>query len=241
MTKQGLKYLAVLTVCLSAPLLVRAQNLAIVSPNQSVAAAKAADFNYDVFYKNKLELSVEMGVLPGNIPFAYDGLVGGDYKQNPLHYTLVPVFTSLRWQMGKVSGPGFLRGNTDLTVTGSYTAIPRGAETHYGAVDLGFRRNFVHRNWRVTPYVELRLGAGLIDAQEPFGNTYAQGQDFTFTLFNGFGARYNFNGRCSMELAGVYMHVSNAYMSEPKYDDNGINVLGPWIGFNMRLGHARRH
>jgi hypothetical protein len=36
------------------------------------------------------------------------------------------------------------------------------------------------------------------------------------------------------------MHVSNAYMSEPKYDDGGINVVGPWIGFNMRMGDARR-
>jgi hypothetical protein len=219
----------------------------------SRAAAKAApavkprDPNEDVYYRNKVELSMEMGVLPINIPFVFDALVGSAYTQNPTHYTLVPLFPSLRWQMGKINGPGILRGNTDLTVTFSVTAIPRGPENIYDAFDLGFRRNFVHRNWKVAPYFETREGAGFINAQEFNENTlsslpgdaYAQGQNFTFTLMVGFGARYNFNGKYSAEVGGMYMHVSNLYLSEPKWDDNGINVCGPWIGFNMRLSKPK--
>lgn len=205
-----------------------------------LAPSKPADFNEEIYYRNKLEYSVETGVLPINIPFVFDVFLGDEYSQKPLHYTLVPVFPSLRWQMGKLNGPWILRGNTDLTVTLSYTAIPRGPETRYGAFDLGFRRNFVPRNWRAAPYFETRVGAGFINAKEPEGVMYAQGQDFTFTLMVGSGARYNFNPRYSMELGFEYMHVSNMYESEPKYPDNGINVWGPWIGFNMRVGQPKQ-
>jgi long-subunit fatty acid transport protein len=62
----------------------------------------------------------------------------------------------------------------------------------------------------------------------------------TFTLMLGSGARYNFNQKWSMEIGATYMHVSNLFLSEPKYDDNGINVTGPFLGVNMRLGKPRR-
>jgi hypothetical protein len=141
--------------------------------------------------------------------------------------------------MGKLNGPGILRGNTDLTASLSFTVIPRGPETRYGAFDLGVRRNFVHRNWRPAPYFEFRAGAGFINAQGPHGAQLAQGQDFTFTLMLGSGIRYNFNPRYSMAVGATYMHVSNLYLSEPKYIDNGINVVGPLVGFNMRLGKPK--
>jgi hypothetical protein len=197
-----------------------------------------ADFNTDIYYRNKLELSFETGALPINIPFVFDVFEGNNYTQKPLHYTLVPIFPSLRWHMGSIRGPGILRGNTDLTATLSLTAIPRGPETRYGAFDLGVRRNFVYRNRRVAPYFEFRTGAGFIDAKGSHV-TWAQGQDFTFTLMLGSGVRYNFNPRYSMTVGPAYMHVSNLYMSEPKYLDNGINVWGAMIGFNMRLGKPK--
>ena len=109
----------------------------------------------------------------------------------------------------------------------------------YGAFNLGVRRNFVHSDWRTAPYFEFRAGAGFIDAKGPDGVTWAQGQDFTFTLWLGAGVRYNFNPRYSISLGPSYMHVSNAFMSEPKYLDNGINVTGGMIGFNMRLGKPK--
>ncbi len=200
---------------------------------------KRTDFNSDVYYRNKVEFSLESGVLAYDLPFIFDVFVGGDYSINPQSYTLVPVFPSVRWQMGDVRGPGILRGNTDMTFTLSVTAIPRGPENLYDAFDLGFRRNFVQPNWRVSPYFEVRIGAGFLDAQEPYGNDYAQGQDLTFTIMTGTGFRYNFNGRYSMAIGATYYHVSNAYLSEPKYDDNGINVVGPLLGFNMRLSKPR--
>jgi hypothetical protein len=56
----------------------------------------------------------------------------------------------------------------------------------------------------------------------------------------GSGVRYNVSPKYSVAVGCSYMHVSNAYMSLPNYDDNGINVYGPMIGFNVRLGRPRR-
>ncbi|MBT9330630.1 acyloxyacyl hydrolase [Paracidobacterium acidisoli] len=197
------------------------------------------DFNRQIYYRNKIELSLENGWLPNNIPFVFDFLVHSPYTTWPLHYTLVPNIASIRWQVDNINGPGPLRGNTDLTFSGSYTAIPRGPETRYFAFDFGIRRNLVQPRWRIVPYFEARGGAGNINAKGPDGVLYAQGQDLTFTLMMGSGARYNFNPKYSIAAGMTYMHVSNFYLSEPRYEDFGINVYGPIVGINMRLGKPR--
>ena len=197
------------------------------------------DFNRNIYYKNKLEYSLESGWLPYNIPFVFDFLVGSRYAGWPLHYTLVPNIASVRWQLDNIWGWKFLRGNTDFSFSGSYTAIPRGAETRYYAFDYGIRRNFIPPRSRIVPYVEGRGGIGNIDARGPYGVEYAQGQDMTFTLMVGSGARYNFSPRFGVGAGVTYMHVSNFYLSEPKYEDFGINVYGPMVGLYMRLGKSK--
>lgn len=201
----------------------------LVQPSDETSRdSKPADFNRDIYYKNKLEYSLETGWLPFNI-FAW-----------PLHYTLVPIIASLRWHVDGIGGPWTLHSNTDLTFSGSFTVIPRGPETRYAAFDFGIRQNFVPPRWRVAPYFEARGGIGNINAKGPEGVQYAQGQDLTFTFMTGTGARYNFNPRYSIAVGVTYMHVSNAYLSEPKYTDYGINVCGPIFGLNMRLGKQKR-
>lgn len=202
--------------------------------------SKPTDFNRDIYYRNKLEFSLETGWLPINIPFVFDFLVGSAYTTWPLHYTMVPNIASIRWHVDGIGGPSILRGNTDFTFSGSYTAIPRGAETRYFAFDYGIRQNFVQPRWRIVPYFEARGGIGNINAKGPYGVLYAQGQDMTFTLMMGSGARYNFNPRYSIAAGMTYMHVSNAYLSQPRYEDLGINVYGPIVGFNMRLGRPKQ-
>jgi len=225
MIERRLKFFALLLACLPQPVLSMGQDAETRPAAEVLQAPIPADFNTEIYYRNKLEFSLETGALPINIPFAFDIFVGDRYTDNPLHYTLVPIFPSLRWHMGKLSGPGILRGNTDLAATLSLTAIPRGPEKIYGAFDLRVRRNFVQRNWRTAPYFEAGAGAGGIDAKGPEGYYYAQGQDFTFTLWLGSGVRYNFNPRYSMSFGASYMHVSNLYLSQPRYLDNGINVV----------------
>jgi hypothetical protein len=207
---------------------------------ETLRDSSPADFNKSIYYRNKLEFSLETGWLPINIPFVFDFLVGDPYARTPLDYTLVPIFPSLRWHLGDVRGPWILRGNTDLTFTPSFTVIPRGPETRYAAFDVGVRRNFVHPNWRIVPYFEIRGGLGWVDAKGPKGVLFAQGQDFTFTIMVGSGVRYNFNPRYSVSAGVTYMHVSNAFLSQPRFEDFGINVYGPIVGVNVRLGKHDR-
>jgi hypothetical protein len=236
MNISNLMSFALMLACLIQPPRSRGQDSNNQPSDAILQNSKSADFNRNIYYKNKLELSLETGWLPINIPFVFDFLVDDQYYRNPLNYTLVPIIASLRWHLGNVGGPWILRGNTDLTFSPSLTVIPRGPETRYAAFNLGVRRNFVRPNWRIVPYVETRGGLGFIDAKGPKGVLYAQGQDFTFTLMLGSGVRYNFNPRYSVSAGVSYMHVSNAYLSQPKFEDFGINVYGPMVGLNIRLG-----
>ena len=208
--------------------------------------SKPTDFNRAIYYRNKLEFSLEGGWLPINIPFPLDIFVGDAYNTYPLKYTLVPIIASLRWQLDSVGSPWILRGNWDLTFSGSVTAIPRGPETRYFSYDMGIRRNFVQRNWRVAPYFDIRLGVGNIDAKGPQGVLYAQGEDLTFTVNMGSGVRYNFNPRYAISAGLNFMHISNLDLSEGNgkpfwgVRNYGINVYGPMVGIDIRLGRPRR-
>ena len=227
-------------LCLVCPALSFGQDGGGQPPDRILQQSQPTDFNRDIYYKNKLEFSLETGWLPIDIPFIFDCFVGDQYNMTPLKYTLVPTLASLRWHLGKPRGPLILRGNFDVTFSAAITAIPRGPETHYIAYDMGIRRNFVPRNSRVAPYYDIRLGVGRIDAKEPLGVLYAQGQDLTFTFMMGSGIRYNFNSRYAISAGLNYMHVSNMYLSEPRYTNYGINVYGPMFGFNVRLGKPKR-
>jgi lipid A 3-O-deacylase PagL len=210
--------------------------------HKALQDSRGADFNRDIYYANKLEFALDGGWFPINIPFPLDFTVSASYSTYPLKYTLVPIIASLRWHLDDVGGPWILRGNWDVTFSGSYTAIPRGPETHYFSYDMGARRNFVPRNWRFTPYWDVRLGLGRIDAKGPVGVYYAQGQNFTFTINMGSGVRYNFNSHYAISAGLNVMHISNANLSSGSgYANFGINVYGPIFGIDMQLRRHPRH
>jgi hypothetical protein len=240
MSKRNLPLFTLILACLTHPAPSCGQDSNNPPSDEILRESKPTDFNRNIYYKNKLEFSLETGWLPINIPWPFDVFVGDQYNVTGLNYTLVPTLASLRWQMNDVGGPWILRGNWDLTASGAFTAIPRGPETHYEAFDMGIRRNFVRRNWRIAPYFDLRLGAGRIDAKGPLGVPYAQGQDFTFTFMMGSGVRYNLNSRYAISAGINFMHVSNLYLSEPRFLNYGINVYGPMVGFDIRLGKPKR-
>jgi hypothetical protein len=229
----------------------RPGNDAGVQPSiEKIRASKPPDFNRDVYFKNKLEFSQDVGWLPINIPFPFDFLLSAQYQLYPLKYTLVPMIGSLRWQIGDIKGPLILRGNWDLELSGAAIVIPRGPETRYFAYMMGMRRNFVPRNWRATPYFDWRIGLGDINAKGPLGVPYAQGQNFTFTLNMGSGVRYNFNSRYAISAGLNWMHISNANLSQhtpnpanPSWGTRnyGINVYGPMVGIDMQLRRHPRH
>ena len=201
-----------------------------------VRTVRLKDRNADIYYKNRLEFGLDVGWHPVNIPFIYDFAVGDSYNMTPLKYTLVPIIASLRWHVTNVGWPWVLRGNFDFTFSGSVTAIPRGPETRYFSFIFGIRRNFVHRNWKIVPYVDQRGGIGEIDAKEPLGVLFAQGQNLTFTYALGAGIRHDLNPKYSFSAGMNYMHISNGYLSQPQFTNYGINVCGAMFGIDVRLG-----
>jgi lipid A 3-O-deacylase PagL len=210
-----------------------------VLPSTATLRIPRPDINRNNYYKNRMEFSVEAGSLPINIPFVFDFLMGDGYNMTPLKYTLAPIIASLRWQINDVSGPSILRGNWESSFSGTYTMIPRGPETRFFAYVMGIRRNFVQPRWRISPYLEGRVGTGDINAKGPKGVAFAQGQDYTFTLMLGSGLRYHISPRYAFWGGAGYMHISNLYLSEPRYLNYGINVWGPMFGVDVRLG--KRH
>jgi opacity protein-like surface antigen len=195
--------------------------------------SEPADFNRQIYFKNKLEVGFDVGYLPYNTKFIFDFMEGQSWNRPAVFpdYTLVPLTLSLRWHLDDIGGPWFLRGNTDVTFSANYTIIPQGPESYYASFMTGARYNFVQPNWRVAPYVEGRVGAGFTDAKGPDKVLYAQGQDFTFTFSMGAGLRYNLDPRYSVTAGVTYMHISNLYLSKDAYN-YGINVVGPTIGVN---------
>ena len=247
MTRRHLVLFSLILAYLTQPALSKGQDSTsttqpstIQSSEKILPKLKRPDRNRSIYYKNKLEFSLDYGWAPINIPWPFDFLAGSGFNVTGLNYTLEPNIASLRWHMGDIGGPGILRGNWDMTFSGSFTAIPRGPETRYWSYDMGIRRNFVRPNWRVVPFFDLRLGLGDINAKGPKGARYAQGQDFTFTFNLGSGVRYNFNPRFAISGGINFMHISNLWLSEPKFLNYGINVYGPMVGIDVRLGKPKR-
>lgn len=217
-------------------------------PIERLQSTNPPDLSRDIYYRNKIEFSLDGGWLPINIPFPLDVFVGDAYNTYPLKYTLVPIIASLRWDINGLGGPWILRGNWDLTCSGSITAIPRGPETRYFAYLMGIRRNFVQHNSKIAPYFDIRLGLGNINAKGPEGVKYAQGEDFTFTVNMGSGLRYSFSPRYAISAGLNFMHISNLDLSQGSGRNGnwgirnyGINVYGPMVGVNIQLRKHKRH
>src|SRR5713101_1869081 len=106
MSLRNLTLLTIILACLILPTPSMGQDSATQPSTQPssriLLESKPADFNRNIYYKNKLEFSLETGWLPINIPWPFDFLVGDQFNVTPLKYTLVPSLASLRWQMDDI-------------------------------------------------------------------------------------------------------------------------------------------
>jgi hypothetical protein len=232
--------LALAILAFSRPSFAGDSSSSLEAANPPVPAS--GDFNREIYYRNKLELSFDTGYLPFNTPLILGPLIGDKFQRhaNLPNYVIVPLMSSLRWQLYDIKGRSFWRGNTELSLSGSYNVIVHGPESYYASIGSGVRYNFVQPEWRIVPYSEMRIGLGFTDAAQPYQVAHnerpnGQGQDFTFTFIFGSGVRYNFSPRYSMAAGIEYMHISNAYLSEPQYYNHGVNVVGPSLEFNFAL------
>jgi hypothetical protein len=166
------------------------------------------------FHENALAVSYQAG-------YGVDFITPSEYQGSPQIF-------SLHWQLDEVGNPGWRRGNTEWVTSFYYTPLfgDTPESQLLGAV-WGPRYNFVQEGWRVVPYLEARVGFGFTDS-DPQGSSY-QGQDFVFTFLVGAGAKYLITDEWSAALGIYYQHWSNAGLSEPEYQNNGTDMIGPTV------------
>ena len=121
---------------------------------------------------------------------------------------------------------GVLAGNWEALIELSANGIFEGS----GNVMIGpaalVRYNFVQPDWKVVPYVQAGLGFVYTDAYED-KNQRAIGQAIEFTPQAGAGVRILVSKDWSVDVEGMFHHVSNAGMADRNL---GINAVGGLVG-----------
>jgi len=126
---------------------------------------------------------------------------------------------------------GFFAGNWEALIELSGSGIFDGP----GDIIIGptalVRYNFVQPGWKVVPYVQGGVGIVYTDAYEDRTQD-AIGQAIEFTPQASVGLRVLVAEDWSVDLEGMFHHISNAGMSER---NDGTNALGGLIGATYRF------
>jgi len=127
----------------------------------------------------------------------------------------------------------FLRGNWEVLGEITNAIIFEGPGNYIGGITCLFRYNFVQPDWRLIPYVQ--GGAGIVynDAYKE-KTQQAIGQAIEFTPQFSLGCHYLFADNWSVDLEGMFHHISNANMAER---NRSINAVGGFIGITYHVAH----
>ncbi|MGF1657743.1 MAG: acyloxyacyl hydrolase [Verrucomicrobiales bacterium] len=144
---------------------------------------------------------------------------------NPNDYVIQPNW--LMWYPARLQHPTQSRGwSFGLTAQN----ILEGPENLYVGGVFGYRWDFAKRFLGATAFIEPRLGIGWIDSS---GEELAQGQNFTFNPAVLVGASYPLGERWSLEVGGIYHHLSNGGLSEPRRRNTGLDSFGGFLGLGI--------
>jgi len=146
----------------------------------------------------------------------------------PDHPTFNYAQTNLRlgWMLNSPGQDHPLRGNFEAIVELSASGVFDG----FGDVVIGptalVRYNFVQPNWIVVPYIQAGVGIVYTDAYQDRSQD-AIGQAIEFTPQASVGARFLVAEDWSVDVEGMFHHISNASISDR---NDGVNALGGLIG-----------
>jgi hypothetical protein len=148
---------------------------------------------------------------------------------NPLYYRLATQILDVRYRITDTGGWSIFRGNLDGSLGVFYSTVLHGPESYIAGVLGGFRYNFVPRNSRLSPYVEMRFGISDTDASHVY---QGQQQNLTFGYLLGAGIAYQIDPRWKVMLGTINQHESDLFMTYPNY---GFNVMGVSLGIERRF------
>jgi hypothetical protein len=145
-----------------------------------------------------------------SIDFALDSLRLGIMLNDP-------------WDIGPLSGNFEALG--EVFVGGVFT----GPGNVLAGATLVFRYNFVQPKARVVPYMQIGAGGVYTDIPEDESRGLIS-LPVEFNLQAGVGTRFLVNDHWSVNLEGVYRHISNAEIHKPNF---GIDSVGGNLGFGF--------
>ena len=192
--------------------------------SDDVAPFSAVDCFAEIFAKHQRSLQVLGG--------AYFSPVGLGPKTQP-RFNFSPIDVRLGCMLyAPCPEDCCVRGNIEALL--EFTTAP--VFFGFGDIIVGptvlLRYNFVQPDWRLVPY--LQAGGGFVYNDAYRDKTQrALGQAGEFYLQATGGLHLLLSPRCSVDLEGGYIHISNAGTNER---NGGINALGGSLGLTFFLG-----
>ncbi len=128
------------------------------------------------------------------------------------------------------------RGNFEAIFELANAWIYHGPGNYYGGITALLRYNFVQPGARLVPYAQ--IGAGIIYNDMYKDETQnAIGQAIEFTPQAGLGFHYLFKEKWSINVEGIYHHISNAGLARR---NTGLNSFGGLIGVTYFFDRGRK-
>jgi hypothetical protein len=170
----------------------------------------------DIFTEDRISFEIMTGSL-----FSTNS-IGPDIQT----FDYAPLDLRVGWMLTSPEGEGFFRGNLEALLELSSNFIYNGPGNIFFGPTAFLRYNFVQPDWCVVPYVQ--LGAGIVYTDAYHDQTQqAIGQGIEFTPQASIGLKYLLNDNWSLNVEGMYHHVSNAGMADRNL---GVNSLGFLVG-----------
>lgn len=158
--------------------------------------------------------------------------------------TFVPIDLTLELAVDDISLTDWRRGYTSFFFRGNYSAVTWGVEDYIAGFSVGPRYNFTPEGWvdesgyGLVPFIGAEVGVAFADSDPqplPNGDQRGLGQDFNFMFGVEAGFRYDFDDTFFMRFSALYRHYSNAGLSEPGFQNEAIDSVGPQVTFGVHF------
>jgi lipid A 3-O-deacylase len=171
------------------------------------------------FKQGHFELSLVTGALFSPVDFDFLPRSGTSFD-----YTQTEIRAG--WMLNSPYDAGILSGNFEFLIGLGGGAVIYGPGTALANGDLFLRYNFVQRRAVIVPYVQIGAGLLVSDAAQDHSQRNI-GRTIEGNLQTSLGVRILLNANWSLDLEGVFQHISNANTADRNV---GVNALGGLVG-----------
>jgi hypothetical protein len=185
---------------------------------EAQGSESGADSFSGPFVKNRLSAQVVTGALFGPVSWIKDH-PAFNYAQTNLRFG---------WMAGDPTELKYFgRGNFELLFELTNSVIFKGAGNYLRGFTLLGRYNLILPDPKWALYFQVGAGVIINDAYRDLSQS-AIGQSVEFTPQGSMGLRFFINRQWTLDLEGMYHHISNAGLSDGR--NGGINAVGGFVG-----------